>query len=158
MRWTQLPGCGPAGAPRAHLPARCIGLAEGYPLRFLYGYQGVPKIDKLALMKDWAQWSLISTSALYAFELLRAGRARLSAGNPGRSPLLAGAGRDTWRPGSRRLCRTPPGGQGPVVDHRLEGQAGRYVRCAHWDRAAHWRPRRPAAPGCETLRPYSSAH
>jgi len=75
MRWTPLPGCGPAGAPRPHLPARCIGLAEGYPLRFLYGYQGVPKIDKLALMKDWAQWSLISTSALYAFELLRAGRA-----------------------------------------------------------------------------------
>jgi hypothetical protein len=75
MRWTQLPGCGPAGAPLAHLPARCIGLAEGYPLQFLYGYQGVPKIDKLALMKDWAQWSLISTSALYAFELLRAGRA-----------------------------------------------------------------------------------
>ena len=75
MRWTQLPGCGPAGAPRAHLPARCIRLAEGYPLQFLYGYQGVPKIDKLALMKDWAQWSLISTSALYAFELLRAGRA-----------------------------------------------------------------------------------
>ena len=32
MRWTQLSGCGPAGAPRAHLPARCIGLAEGYPL------------------------------------------------------------------------------------------------------------------------------
>src|SRR5258707_11396479 len=56
MRWTQLPSCGPAGAPLARLPARCIALAERYPLRFLYGYQGVPKIDKLALVKDWAQW------------------------------------------------------------------------------------------------------
>jgi hypothetical protein len=93
MRRTQVPGCGPAGAPLAQRPTRCTGLAEGYPLRFLYAYQGVPKIDRLALIKEWAQWSLIGTSALYALELLRAGRARPSAVNPGHSPLSAG---DRW--------------------------------------------------------------
>ncbi len=74
MRWTQVPGHGPAGAPPAHLPARCIALAEGYPLGFMPGYQGVHEIDRLALMKDWAQWPLVATSALYAFELLRRAR------------------------------------------------------------------------------------
>jgi len=56
------------------LPARCIALAEGYPLGFMPGYQGVHEIDRLALMKDWAQWPLVATSALYAFELLRRAR------------------------------------------------------------------------------------
>lgn len=74
MDWTAVPGCGPAGAPLARLPDRCIGLAEGYPLRFLFGYQDVPVIDKLALIKDWAQWSLVSGSALYALHMLRLGR------------------------------------------------------------------------------------
>ena len=34
----------------------------------------MPYIDKLALIKDWAQWSLVSGSVLYAFQLLRRGR------------------------------------------------------------------------------------
>src|SRR5258708_10666849 len=54
MRGTQLPGRGPAGAPLARLPTRCIALAEGYPPRFLYGYPGVPQLDKLAPLADWA--------------------------------------------------------------------------------------------------------
>src|SRR5258706_7125971 len=38
-------------APRS--PASPLHRAgRGLPARFLYGYQGVPKIDKLALMKD----------------------------------------------------------------------------------------------------------
>jgi hypothetical protein len=89
MRRTQVPGCGPAGAPLAQLPTRCTGLAEGYPLRFLYAYQGVPKIDRLALIKDWAQWSLIGTSALYALELLRAGRAPAVSSEPRPQPALS---------------------------------------------------------------------
>src|SRR5258706_13311235 len=89
IRWTQVPGCGPAGAPPAHLPARCIGLAEGYPLRFLYAYQGIPKIDRLALMKDWAQWALIATSALYALELLRPGRPPAVTSAPRPEPALS---------------------------------------------------------------------
>ena len=74
MGWTAVPGCGPATASLAHLPGRCIGLAQGYPLRFLFGHQGVPEIDKVALIKDWAQWSLVSGSVLYAFHVLRLGR------------------------------------------------------------------------------------
>lgn len=74
MDWAAIPGCGPASASLAHLPGRCIGLAQGYPLRFLFGYQGVPEIDKLALIKDWAQWSLVSGSVLYALHVLRLGR------------------------------------------------------------------------------------
>ncbi len=74
MGWAAIPGCGPAGASLAHLPGRCIGLAQGYPLRFLSGYQGVPEIGKLALIKDWAQWSLVSGSVLYAVQVLRLGR------------------------------------------------------------------------------------
>jgi hypothetical protein len=73
MGWTAIPGCGPASASPAHLPGRCIGLAEGYPLRFLFGHD-VPYIDKLALIKDWAQWSLVSGSVLYGFQVLRLGR------------------------------------------------------------------------------------
>lgn len=89
MRWAQLPGCGPARAPLAHLPGRCIGLAEGSPLRFLFTYQGVPKIDKLALITDWAQWSLIGTSALYALEVLRAGRAPAARSEPRPEPAVS---------------------------------------------------------------------
>jgi hypothetical protein len=63
-------GCGPAGAPIAQLPARCIGLAQGYPLHFLTAYQGTPEINKTALIEDWAQWSLVSFSVLYLLLLL----------------------------------------------------------------------------------------
>lgn len=60
-----IPGCGPAGATAAQLPDNCFGLAEGYPLRFLTAYQGIPEISQSALILDWAQWSLVSFSTLY---------------------------------------------------------------------------------------------
>jgi hypothetical protein len=60
-----IPGCGPAGATAAQLPNDCFGLAEGYPLRFLTAYQGIPEISQSALILDWAQWSLVSFSTLY---------------------------------------------------------------------------------------------
>jgi hypothetical protein len=37
----------------------CIGLARGYPLRFLTADQGTPMISSAA------QWSLVSFSAFY---------------------------------------------------------------------------------------------
>lgn len=83
MGWTTLPGCGPAGAAVANLPSRCFGLAQGYPLRFLIGHQGMAEIDKPALVRDWAQWSLVSASVLYAFQLLRPGRHDRSRAAPG---------------------------------------------------------------------------
>jgi hypothetical protein len=92
MDWTAIPGCGPASAAVASLPSRCIGLAQGYPLRFLFGHQSVPEIDKPALVRDWAQWSLISGSALYVFHVLRLGRQD--------------------RPGTAADPHAPPPGQG----------------------------------------------
>jgi hypothetical protein len=71
MDWAPIPGCGAPGASFQQLPARCIGLAQGYPLRFLTAYQSTPVIDKVALVKDWAQWSLISFSAFYLLWLRR---------------------------------------------------------------------------------------
>jgi hypothetical protein len=37
----------------------CIGLARGYPLRFLTADQGTPMISSAALIKDWrsGRWS-----------------------------------------------------------------------------------------------------
>jgi len=69
-----LPGCGPAGSFIEQLPERCRGLAEGHPLRFLLGDHSIPRINKMALVKDWAQWSLVSATILYVFNLIRAGR------------------------------------------------------------------------------------
>jgi hypothetical protein len=65
MSFTPIPGYGPSGASRHLLPERCIGLARGYPLRFLTADQGTPMISSAALIKDWAQWSLVSFSAFY---------------------------------------------------------------------------------------------
>lgn len=70
MDFVAIPGCGPAAATIAQLPNRCFGLAQGYPLRFLTAYQGTPEINKAALAQDWAQWSLVSFSALYLLRLL----------------------------------------------------------------------------------------
>jgi hypothetical protein len=64
-----IPGCGPAGATMAQLPGSCLGLARGYPVRFLSAYQGTPEISKWGLVMDWAQWSLVSFSALYVLRL-----------------------------------------------------------------------------------------
>jgi hypothetical protein len=69
MGGAALPGCGPAGDAIAQLPASCFGLARGFPLRFLTAYQGTPLINTTALIEDWAQWSLVSFSALYLFRL-----------------------------------------------------------------------------------------
>jgi len=64
-----IPGCGPAGMTVAQLPGGCFGLARGYPMRFLAAYQGTPVINQLALVMDWAQWSLVSLSTLYLLRL-----------------------------------------------------------------------------------------
>lgn len=64
-----IPGCGSAGATMAQLPSRCVGLARGYPLRFLTAYQGTPKVNQSALVFDWAQWSLVIFSTLYLLRL-----------------------------------------------------------------------------------------
>lgn len=86
MQEAALPGCGPAGATLAHLPGRCVGLASGYPLRFLTADQNIPLIDKAALIKDWAQWSLVSFSVLYPIWL------RHDAAPPAAEPSRARAG------------------------------------------------------------------
>jgi hypothetical protein len=69
MDMAAIPGCGPAGATVAQLPSGCFGLARGYPVPFLTAYQSTPEIDQSALVMDWAQWSLISFSALYLLRL-----------------------------------------------------------------------------------------
>ena len=69
MDYAALPGCGQAGATTAQLPNSCFGLQQGFPLRFLAAYQGIPQINKAALIKDWAQWSLVSFSVLYLLRL-----------------------------------------------------------------------------------------
>jgi hypothetical protein len=65
MAWLPVPGCGPAGAALAELPGRCIGLAQGYPLRFLTASGSTPRVDPAALLTDWVQWSLVSCTVLY---------------------------------------------------------------------------------------------
>jgi hypothetical protein len=59
MDWVAIPGCRPAAS------GACSALAEGYPLRWLTAHQNVPSIFKGALLKDCAQWVLVSTSVLY---------------------------------------------------------------------------------------------
>jgi hypothetical protein len=59
MTWAPVPGCTPAGS------GSCIGLVEGYPLRWLTALQNQPMIDKGALFKDFLQWTLLSWSVLY---------------------------------------------------------------------------------------------
>jgi hypothetical protein len=71
MDWAAIPGCGPAGAAIAQLPSRCFALVQGYPLPFLTASQGTPEIDKAALVKDWAQWSLVSFSVFYLLWLVQ---------------------------------------------------------------------------------------
>jgi hypothetical protein len=70
MDWAAIPGCGPAGATVAHLPGRCFGLAEGYPVRFLTAYQGAPLIAKAGLVEDWAHWSIVSLAVFYVLLLV----------------------------------------------------------------------------------------
>lgn len=70
MDWAAIPGCGPAGATIAHLPGRCIGLAQGYPVRFLTAYQGTPLIDKAGFAEDWAHWAIVSLAVFYIVLLL----------------------------------------------------------------------------------------
>ena len=65
MSYVTIRGCGPAGVAAAQLPNRCFTLAEGYPLRFLTTYRSTPRIDKAALIADWAQWALVSFTILY---------------------------------------------------------------------------------------------
>ena len=69
MNYVTIPGSGPAGSAAAQLPNRCFTLAEGYPLRFLTAYRATPRIDKAALIADWAQWALVSFTILYLLRL-----------------------------------------------------------------------------------------
>jgi len=57
--WIPVLGCRPAAS------SACTALAEGYPLRWLTAYQNEPVIFNGALLKDCAQWALVSTSVLY---------------------------------------------------------------------------------------------
>jgi hypothetical protein len=58
--WGAIPGCRPATS------AACVAYSEGYPLRWLSAVQNTPVIDKGALLKDFAQWTLLAWSVLYA--------------------------------------------------------------------------------------------
>lgn len=68
----------------AHRPA-CTEISEGYPVRFLtgevfyeqdgrpgsisgLGLSGVPLISTPGLLRDWAQWSVVSLSVLYGLQ------------------------------------------------------------------------------------------
>lgn len=66
MGYAPLPGCGIPGTPASLLPERCIGLWQGYPLRFLVADQGEARVVTSHLLMNWAQWSLLCCSALYA--------------------------------------------------------------------------------------------
>jgi hypothetical protein len=81
--WAAIPGCGPAGATLAQLPDRCIGLTEGYPVRFLTADQGAPLIGKVALLEDWAHWSVVSFAVLYILLVLHRRRRA-----PSRQPVM----------------------------------------------------------------------
>jgi hypothetical protein len=59
MDWVAIAGCRPAAS------GACSALAEGYPLRWLTAHQNEPLVLKGALLKDCAQWVLVSTSVLY---------------------------------------------------------------------------------------------
>jgi hypothetical protein len=59
LDWVAIAGCRPAASDA------CVAVAEGYPLRWLTSHQNVPVISKGALLRDWAQWALVSTSVLY---------------------------------------------------------------------------------------------
>jgi hypothetical protein len=65
MDMAAVPGCRPSAA------EACIVLAEGYPLRWLTTPQGIPVIDKYALVRDCAQWTLACSSVLYLAWLRR---------------------------------------------------------------------------------------
>ena len=54
-----VPECGPVTS------NACSAVAEGYPLHWLTADQNTPLIFKGALLKDFAQWALVSTSVLY---------------------------------------------------------------------------------------------
>jgi hypothetical protein len=59
MDWATIPGCRPAASDA------CGALTEGYPLRWLTAHQNEPVVFKGALLKDCAQWVLVSMSVLY---------------------------------------------------------------------------------------------
>lgn len=59
MDWIPVAGCRPTAS------GACVGLAEGYPLRWLTTYQNSPVLAKGSLLKDCVQWALASTLVLY---------------------------------------------------------------------------------------------
>lgn len=59
MDFVAVSGCKPAAS------GACTAVAEGYPLRWLTAHQNEPFILKGSMLKDWAQWTLVSMSVLY---------------------------------------------------------------------------------------------
>jgi hypothetical protein len=57
---------------RATASDTCTALAEGYPLPWLTAQQSDPLILKDALIRDFVQWALVSTSVLYLLSWSRA--------------------------------------------------------------------------------------
>jgi len=82
--WAAIPGCGPARATVAQLPSRCIGLAQGSPVRFLTGDQGTSLISKLGFAEDWAHWTIVSLAVFYILLLLHR-RPQVPLGEPARA-------------------------------------------------------------------------
>lgn len=59
------PGCDPGAVPAM----LCQPLADGYPLRWVTVHDGVSSANWAAMARDWVQYAVICTSALYALWL-----------------------------------------------------------------------------------------
>jgi hypothetical protein len=89
MDWVTVTACRPTTSDP------CTALTEGYPLPWLTARQDMPEIVKRALLRDFTQWALASTSLLYLAWLWltapddRAGQALPGWRHPGRPSPLA---------------------------------------------------------------------
>lgn len=69
-------------------------------MRFLTADQSIPLINKEALIKDWAQWSLVSLSVFHLLWLRR------GTGPPGPEPAQVGTAEQAFRTSRRRMSST----------------------------------------------------